>query len=119
MNGSTDKTHPLLSNGVYDKLKFLALVLLPASGAAYFTLSQIWGFPNGEQVVGTITVVDTFLGTLLGLSSRSYNNSDAKYDGTLQVAEDSASKKTYALQLNPDVDPEKLNEREQLIFKVE
>ena len=61
-----------LSNKVYDILKWIALYLLPALGTLYFALSGIWGLPYGEQVVGTITAADTFLGVLLGISSASY-----------------------------------------------
>lgn len=61
-----------LSNKVYDVLKWIAMYLLPAVGTLYFALSGIWGFPYGEQVVGTITAVDTFLGVLLGISNASY-----------------------------------------------
>lgn len=66
-----------LNNKVYDVLKWIALYLLPALGTLYFALSGIWGFPYGEEVVGTITAVDTFLGVILGISSASYNNDDA------------------------------------------
>ena len=62
-----------LSNKQYDILKWIALVLLPALGTLYFGLAQIWGFPYGEQVVGTITVLDTFLGAILGISTVQYN----------------------------------------------
>lgn len=62
-----------LSNEQYDVLKWVALIALPAAGTLYFTISQIWGLPYGEQIVGTITAVDTFLGALLGLSSNTYN----------------------------------------------
>lgn len=62
-----------LSNKVYDALKWIALYLLPALGTLYFALSGIWGLPYGEQVVGTITAADTFLGVLLGISSATYN----------------------------------------------
>jgi len=62
----------LLSNKQYDILKWIALVLLPALGTLYFGLAQIWGFPYGEQIVGTITVVDTFLGVILGISNAQY-----------------------------------------------
>lgn len=62
-----------LSNKVYDSLKWIALYLLPALGTLYFALSGIWGLPYGEQVVGTITAADTFLGVLLGISSATYN----------------------------------------------
>lgn len=61
-----------LSNRQYDILKWIALVLLPALGTLYFGLAQIWGFPYGEQIVGTITVVDTFLGVILGISNAQY-----------------------------------------------
>lgn len=61
-----------LSNKQYDILKWIALVLLPALGTLYFGLSQIWGFPYGEQIVGTITVIDTFLGVILGISNAQY-----------------------------------------------
>ena len=62
-----------LSNKVYDVLKWIAMYLLPAVGTLYFALSGIWGFPYGEQVVGTITALDTFLGVILGISTATYN----------------------------------------------
>ena len=66
----------LLSNKQYDILKWVALVLLPALGSLYFGLAGIWGFPYGEQIVGTITVVDTFLGVILGISTVQYNKKE-------------------------------------------
>lgn len=62
-----------LSNKMYDVLKWIAMVVLPALGTLYFVLAGIWGLPYGEQVVGTITAVDTFLGALLGVSTAQYN----------------------------------------------
>lgn len=62
-----------MSNKVYDVLKWIAMVALPAIGTLYFALAGIWGWPYGEQVVGTITAVDTCLGVLLGISSAKYN----------------------------------------------
>lgn len=61
-----------LTNKTYDRLKWIAQYLLPALGTLYFTVSGIWGLPYGEQVVGTITAVDTFLGVVLGVSSAGY-----------------------------------------------
>ena len=61
-----------ISNKVYDVLKWIAQYLLPALGTLYFALSTIWGFPYGEQIVGTITAIDAFLGAILGLSSATY-----------------------------------------------
>ena len=65
-----------LSNTTYDILKWIATLLLPALGTLYFALASIWGFPYGEQIVGTITAVDTFLGVNLGLSTSSYKKMD-------------------------------------------
>lgn len=62
-----------LSNSNYDWLKWVAQILLPAFGTLYFALAQIWGLPYAEQVVGTVTAVDCFLGALLGISTRYYN----------------------------------------------
>jgi hypothetical protein len=61
-----------LSNKTYDCLKWIAQILLPAVGTLYFALAGIWGFPYAEQIVGTITAIDTFLGCLLGISSMRY-----------------------------------------------
>ncbi len=63
----------LMSNKTYDILKYIALIVLPALGAAYFGLAQIWGLPYGEEIVGTITVIDTLLGALLKISTDEYN----------------------------------------------
>lgn len=62
-----------MSNKTYDVLKWIAMYLLPAVGTLYFALAGIWGLPFGEQIVGTITAVDTFLGVLLGISTAKYN----------------------------------------------
>ena len=67
-----------MSNKLYDVLKWIAMVLLPALGTLYFALAGIWDLPMGEQVVGTITAVDTFLGVLLGISSVQYNKDKNK-----------------------------------------
>ena len=64
-----------MSNKLYNVIKWIAQIFLPAVGTLYFGLSGIWGFPYAEQVVGTITVVDTFLGVLLGISTYNYNKS--------------------------------------------
>jgi hypothetical protein len=76
---------PLFKNKTYDKLKFVALVLLPAAAAAYFSLAGVWDLPEADKVVGTATVVDTFLGILLGLSTSKYNNTVNAPDGELVV----------------------------------
>ena len=67
-----------MSNKVYDVLKFIAQILLPAIGTLYFALARIWDLPYPEQIVGTITAVDAFLGALLGISTMQYNKAAAE-----------------------------------------
>ena len=62
-----------MKNSTYDILKYIAQIVLPALGALYFALSQIWGLPYGEEIVGTITALDCFLGAILGISTMAYN----------------------------------------------
>lgn len=61
-----------ISNKTYDVLKWIAQYFLPALGTLYFALAGIWGLPYGEQVVGTLAAVDTFLGVVLGVSTAVY-----------------------------------------------
>ena len=69
-----------MSNKVYDVLKYIAQIVLPALGALYFALAKIWNFPYGTEVVGTIAAVDTFLGALLKLSSDQYHKENQPPD---------------------------------------
>lgn len=61
-----------MSNKMYDVLKYIAQIVLPALATLYFGLAQIWNLPFAEEVVGTITVIDTFLGVILKISSDKY-----------------------------------------------
>lgn len=67
----------IMNDKTYDKLKWIAQLFLPAVGTLYAALAGIWGFPYGEQVVGTILAIDTFLGALLGISNSNYKKAIA------------------------------------------
>lgn len=111
----------LLGNRLYDFLTYVVQIGLPALGTLYFTVAQIWGLPGGEEVVGTIVAVATFLGVLLKLSSASYNHSDARYDGAIEITEvqneDGELKKLFSLNL--DGDPMSLENRKAVTFKID
>ena len=62
----------MISNKLYDTLKWIDLIVLPALGTAYAGLAQIWGFPYPEEITGTIMIVCTLLGAILGISSSTY-----------------------------------------------
>ena len=101
----------VFKNSVYDTLKWIAQYLLPGLGTLYFALSGIWGLPYGEQIVGTITAVDAFLGLLLGLSTHNYQG-----EGTMTIDSQSADKDVYSLNLNVPV--EDLANKKTILFKV-
>lgn len=88
----------LLNDKIYNILKWVAQLLLPALGALYFALSTIWGLPYGEQVVGTITAIDAFLGAILGVSTAAFNKTGK--DGTLKIDMINAEKDGLVLQVN-------------------
>ncbi len=105
----------LLSNRAYDILKTVASVILPAIGALYFALAAIWGLPRPNDVVGTIAAINVFIGAVVGLSTRSYNKSDTKYDGTMDVEETLSGKK---FNLVFDGDPHDMDQKSEVTFKV-
>jgi hypothetical protein len=100
---------------VYDVVKYITQILIPAGGTLYFALASAWNWSNSTAVLGTVTAVDTFLGVMLGISSTVYNNSDAQYDGHIDVDEDE-SKVNYSLSLNSD--PDDLKNKKAVHFKV-
>lgn len=61
-----------LPDRIYDVLKWLVMIVLPATSTLYFALSGIWGWPYAEEVVGTLAAITTFLGALLGISAAQY-----------------------------------------------
>jgi hypothetical protein len=81
----TPETGYLLSNKLYNFLKNVVLVLLPAIGALYAALAPLWGLPSSAAVVGTCAAVAVFLGVVVKIGDLTYNKSEARYDGTLTV----------------------------------
>lgn len=74
-----------LSNSIYDILKWITTIVLPACGTLYFALSGIWGFPYGEQIVGTITAIVTFFGVILGISTKNYYKEEIDESDDIQA----------------------------------
>lgn len=66
-----------MNNKVYDILKWIALIVLPAMAVLYESLAGIWGLPFAEQIPDTIMAIDLFTGVLLGVSSASYKKTNA------------------------------------------
>lgn len=118
---STDKTKStpevthLLTSKQYDLLKFVTGIVLPAFGTLYFALAEIWHLPAAQQVLGTIIAIQAFLGALLGISSKSYEDSGAKYVGAINVQE-TPEKLLYSLTLKDD--PLGLKDRKEATFQI-
>ena len=105
----------VLSPKLYDRMKQFVQIVLPAFATFYLTLGQVWGFGYVEQVVATTTALTTFLGVLLGVSSRTYNNSNLKYSGVMNVFE-TPDKLSYKLVV--DGEPADLADKDEVTFKV-
>jgi hypothetical protein len=106
----------IFSNKVYNALKQVAQVWLPATGTLYFALAQIWGLPAAEEISGTVLAVDTFLGVVLGLSTKAYNNSPEKFDGTFELVPDPENG-VSSLRLK-NVDQMALMTKNEVVFRV-
>lgn len=109
------KDNVLLSNSVYEKLKKSSLYILPAFAALYFGLAQIWGLPKAEEVVGSVVCLETFLGAVLGISNKQYQNSDAKFDGQISI-EPGEEEDTSNVRVQ--LDPTALADKDEVLVKV-
>jgi hypothetical protein len=92
----------MFSSSVYDKLKFVAQIVLPAFGTLYFSLSDLWNLPYALQVVGTITAIDLFLGTVLGVSTHQYYKKGANFDGDVKyISEEDGGRVRFEFERDP------------------
>jgi len=100
----SDRSASLFTNTLYDKLKFVALILLPALATLYIVLDGIWEIGYSAQVVGTITAIDTFLGAVLKISNNRYYKNEKNFDGEInfiQLDEDEEEKVQFAINRDP------------------
>jgi hypothetical protein len=107
-----------MNNKTYDALKNLVQLWIPAAATLYLTLATIWGLPAAEAVVATSVAISTFLGVVLRISTKVYENSEGsnpKYDGLINI-EAKDGKVVYNLDLNRD--PRDLDEMQQALFKI-
>ena len=98
-NSDTAETS-LLSNKTYDFIRFLVELFLPGLGTLYFALSQIWGLPYGEAVVGSVVAVTVFLGSLIKVSRAKYTPAESVVGGKLVVDETDPEKDTFMFEVD-------------------
>jgi hypothetical protein len=109
------KEQQMKSSKFYDGLKQTVQVWLPAIGALYFGLGNLWGFPEVENVVGSVTVLETVLGGVVVAMASRYKKSGAAYGGDLNIYEDEDAMK---LELDVSKNPEVLSKQNEVLFKV-
>lgn len=116
MNETNEEIPPfVLTDKQYNILKWIVGIVIPAVGTLYFGVAKIWNLPAGEQVLGTLIVSQAFLGALLGISTKRYKDSDARYDGTLTTTE-TPTKKIVSVETN--IHPDDLAKKDEVILKV-
>lgn len=101
----------VLSNKVYDRLKWVAQYFLPAAATLWMTVAKIWNLPYGVEIGATVSAIDLFLGAVLGISSLNYQG-----DGVMNINESDPEKDVYSLELNGGL--EELAEKKTITFKV-
>lgn len=106
----------IFKDKVYNNLKWIALILLPAFGSLYFGLAEIWSLPYGAEVVGTTSLITVFIGALIGISTKNYNAQEKQYDGQMVVDTSDPNTDLYSIELHDDLD--KLTSKTQLMLKV-
>ena len=104
-----------MTNKTYDTLKFIAQIVLPALATLYFALAGIWGLPYGEQIVGTISAIDAFLGAILRITSTRYYKQGKDTVGTVTI---DPIEETADFEFN-DLTTEELTSMKQVKVKVE
>jgi hypothetical protein len=109
-----NETTFIFSDKMYNRLKWLVQVAIPAFAALYFGIASIWGLPNAEAVVGTAAIIATFLGALIGISARQYVKADLA-DGQIVVV---PTEEGQTLSLQLEKTPEELATMPRVSFRV-
>lgn len=89
------------SKGVYNTIKWIALIFLPAAGTLYAALAIVWNLKYTTQVTNSVLAVDTFLGALVGISSKGYK---PPIDGHIYVTQHTADTATARIVFHTDPD---------------
>lgn len=108
-----------LNDKFYNFMKWLVLICLPAFSAAYFSLSDLWGLPKAFEVVGTIAVIQTLLGTLVGVSSYNYSKTTERHAGVIAHTGDNVDTGIPDLALTVTKDPRDLVAKKRVVFEIQ
>lgn len=98
----TSKPTKRFGNKVYDVLKWIALIVLPAFATLYSFLADTWDLANADKVVGTIVAIDTFLGIILKISTNQYYKKGKNFDGEINFIEQDGEDEKVRFDINKD-----------------
>lgn len=99
---SSEPSNQLFTSSVYNKLKFIATILLPAVATLYIGLAELWNLSYAFQIAGTITLLDTALGVVLRWSSGQYYRNQANFDGEVSLVQtEEGPKVKFDMQKDP------------------
>jgi hypothetical protein len=116
-SSATQAAKPLLSDRRYNALKKSATIILPAVAALYIALAQIWHFPKVQEVVGSITALNTFIGLTIHVSKKSYYANASQYVGEINIQPSAdGTKKVFSLELSEE--PETIETKDEVTFRV-
>lgn len=107
-----------LSPKVYNFLKYLVMIVLPALTTLWVVLANAWNWDYMTNVSVTMTAVTAFLGSLIGISSKNYNNSDAKYFGEIEVSSTDEGAVIQRQVFNEDPNGGTLADKKEVCFKI-
>lgn len=109
------KPTAILNDRNYHYVRQSATIILPAIGALYFTLGQLWGLPRVEEIVGTIAALNIFAGVWASVAKKIYDDTGGKYDGTL-ILEETDEGTTMHMR---EVDMVALLDKNEITFKID
>ena len=116
MQDASKTNYLIMGDKLYHTTKWAVQIAIPAFATLYFTLGDVWGWPNTGEVTATSAAICTFLGACLGISTHQYSNSDARFDGVMRVNKNEG-RQLYDLELNQD--PLNLASKKEITFKVD
>ena len=105
----------MFSDRLYNKLKWAVMILMPALSALYVGLAELWGLPGALTVSGTMALLAAFFGTLLGISTKNYNQAPTPSDGLIEYEE---LEQGIDLNFSTTAEMRDLIKKDQLLFEV-
>ena len=70
----------IINSKVYDVMKYITMVVLPALTTLWLAVGSIWGLPYVEPIGATLSAITVFLGAILGISTSLYNIREQRKD---------------------------------------